>query len=83
MTALKGVATMDPLEESRLLVRRFSRHCGWHHIHSVERRDQGHLGTVHARLENVLVVVHGQDGTHQGAIVTVGTGTAESDEDTD
>lgn len=51
------------------------------HVHAVERGDDSHLDSIQTGAEGGLEMIHGVDGTHQGAIITVGTGTAESDED--
>lgn len=50
-------------------------------IHAVERGDDGNLLAGQSSVERVLEGLHGDDGTHQGAIITVGTGAAEGNED--
>ena len=50
-------------------------------IHSIEGEDHGDLGAFVAGLEGRLEVRHGNDGGHEGSVITVGAGAAEGNED--
>lgn len=63
MTALNGVATMDPLREQGVSCDSRSIEAG--NIHRIERGNHRDLLASHTGAEDVLVVVHRKDGTHQ------------------
>lgn len=53
------------------------------YLHRIERADDGDGGVVYFCAELVHKRLHGRDGSDEGAIVAVGTGTAESNEDSE